>query len=179
MFNGDPYDSDLSIPNPPPGKNFLSDWLPRHMPDTVQPIVDKFVDAVLKKFSPEYVATIGYCYGAKFAVQQIGNGKANVAAMAHPSLVSIEEIAAIKAPLLIIGAEKDHVYNDELRKKTEDKLKEIKATYFTTTASGVSHGFALRGDLSSESVKFAKEKAFTDSLQWFERFAPKTTGTHL
>jgi len=173
LFEKDPYEGDIMSPNPPPGKNFFSDWLPKHTPEIVAPIATKFVDAVLKKYSPQYVATVGYCFGAKLSIELLGNGKANIAALAHPSFITIDEVKAIKGPIIILGAEDDVIYTEELRNKTEATLKEIKATYHTTLTGGVSHGFAIRGDLSIPMVKYAKEKAFTDTLQWFENFAPK------
>lgn len=36
--------------------------------------------------------------------------------------------------------------------------------------SGVEHGFAVRADLSKPDVKFAKEAAFLQAVQWFDEF---------
>jgi hypothetical protein len=36
--------------------------------------------------------------------------------------------------------------------------------------SDVEHGFAVRADMSKKSVKFAKEMAFLQAVQWFDEF---------
>lgn len=36
--------------------------------------------------------------------------------------------------------------------------------------SGVEHGFAVRADTSKPDVKFAKEAAFFQAVQWFDEF---------
>jgi dienelactone hydrolase len=168
LFNGDPV-----ALNPPAGFDFGANWLPKHTPAVTRPIVDKVYDAIVEKYHPKYIAAIGYCFGAKYVVQLLGEKKIHCGAGCHPSFVTIDEIKAIKAPLLICGAETDSIYTEELRRQTETALKEIKATYFTTLASGVEHGFSVRGDISNPVIKFAKEKAFRDSLEWFNHFAPK------
>jgi dienelactone hydrolase len=168
LFNGDP----IAL-NPPAGFDPFKDWVPKHMPDITKPIVNKVYDAIVEKYSPKYITSIGYCYGAKYVVHLLGECKVQCGAVCHPSFVTIEEIKAIKAPIIICGAETDTTYTEELRHQTEAALKEIKATYFTTLASGVAHGFSVRGDMSDHAAKFAKERAFRDSLEWFNRFVPR------
>ena len=36
--------------------------------------------------------------------------------------------------------------------------------------SHVEHGFAVRADLSKKPVKFAKEQAFYQAVQWFDEY---------
>lgn len=36
--------------------------------------------------------------------------------------------------------------------------------------SDVEHGFAVRGDMSKQAVKFAKEAAFLQAVAWFDEF---------
>jgi dienelactone hydrolase len=161
LFKGDP------VPlNPPQGFDMLNGWFPNHIPEITRPIVDKVV-AAIKELKPKTVVANGYCFGAKYAVQLLGEGHVDNAAIYHPSFVSIDEIRAIKGPLLICGAETDTIYTEELRHETEATLKEIGATYYTTLASGVSHGFAVRGDPSKPADKWAKEQAFQNTVQWF------------
>lgn len=120
----------------------------------------------------EFVGVVGHCFGAKFAIQQLSEkGKASVAAVAHPSMVEIDEVAQIKRPILISCAENDPVFTDDLRHKTEDKLKEIGARYQFDKFSGTDHGFACRGDTSIETVKYAQEKALLDMIYWFDYFS--------
>jgi dienelactone hydrolase len=39
--------------------------------------------------------------------------------------------------------------------------------------SGVEHGFAVRGDLKNPQIKFAKEAAFLQAVQWFDEYLKK------
>jgi dienelactone hydrolase len=49
-------------------------------------------------------------------------------------------------------------------------LKESGHPYQITLYSGVSHGFAVRGDLSNKQILFAKEQAFYQAISWFDEF---------
>ncbi|ANB12887.1 protein AIM2 [Sugiyamaella lignohabitans] len=156
-----------------PAFDFAKDWLPHHTPEKTRPDIDTVYEEIVKKYAPTYITAVGYCFGAKYAIQLLGEKKVHAVAVFHPSFVTIDEIRAIKGPLFIAGAETDTIYTEELRKQTEATLKEIKATYFTTLASGVEHGFAVRGDITNPIVKFAKEKAFCDAVAWFKQSFPK------
>ncbi|CAB4254832.1 similar to Saccharomyces cerevisiae YAL049C AIM2 Cytoplasmic protein involved in mitochondrial function or organization [Maudiozyma barnettii] len=154
----------------------LQKWLSAHNEIRTKPMVDKFMASFKKEINPGFLGVLGYCFGAKYAIQQIheNTGTANAAAIAHPSFVTIEEVAAIgKRPLLISAAETDPVFAPELRKLTEEKLKEIGSRYQIDLFSGTSHGFAVRGDLSDPQVLYAKEKAFYDQVYWFDHLSQK------
>lgn len=155
-------------------------WLKNHTPDRTAGVVNKFMSALKKDQNPKFIGVIGYCFGAKFAVQQLDSktGTADVVAIAHPSFVSMEEIAAMdkSKPIIISAAENDEIFSEPLRHQTEDKLKEIGATYQLTLFSGVSHGFACRGDVSQPFIKYAKEKALADQIHWFNYFCKQKNG---
>jgi dienelactone hydrolase len=63
--------------------------------------------------------------------------------------------------------ETDSIFTTELRHESEAKLAEIKATYQINLYSGVSHGFAVRGDMENKWEKWAKEKALEQAIEWF------------
>ncbi|CCH41404.1 Carboxymethylenebutenolidase [Wickerhamomyces ciferrii] len=150
----------------------LSIWLPNHSSEITRPIVESFINELTKDIDTKFLGLIGYCFGAKYVVQQLTNStKITTGAIAHPSLVTIDEVSKITKPILISSAETDQMFTDDLRKQTESKLKEIKARYQIDLFSGVSHGFSVRGDVSDEVVKYAKEKTLYDQLYWFNTFA--------
>jgi dienelactone hydrolase len=169
LFNGDPR----SLDPPPPGYDMNRDWRPKHTPEITKPIVDKVLEGIRKRLNPEYVVANGYCFGAKYVVLLLGEGKIDAGGIAHPSGITIDEVRKIQKPIIISGAEEDQAYPEQLRKETEKTLKEIGATYFTTLSSGVSHGFAVRGDLSKPAVKFAKEKCLEDFVRYFNFHSSK------
>ena len=45
--------------------------------------------------------------------------------------------------------------------------------YQMTLYSGVEHGFGVKGDLSNQQGKFAKEMAFLQAVFWFDEYVKK------
>lgn len=156
------------IPVDRPADFDIASWRARHSPAITGPIIERFATFITEKYKPKFVATTGYCYGAKYSIRLLGSGVANSAAIFHPSQIDIDEIKAIKGPLYIGAAEVDPVFNSAGRHATEDALLEMKAKYRLTLNHGVSHGFAVRGDISQPWVKYAKERAFYDAVDWFD-----------
>lgn len=153
----------------------FNQWLEKHNSERTKAIVDQFLSGLRQEHSPTFVGIIGYCFGAKYAVQQIhaSEGLADVCAIAHPSFLTIEELAAIgqEKPLLISAAETDSIFPADLRHQSEAKLAEIGARYQLDLFSGVSHGFSVRGDTSDPVVRYAKEKVLFDQIYWFNHFS--------
>lgn len=163
------FDDHIDISVMQKGEIDFNDWKNKHSNEITRPVVEKAMKAIKDLNKDKKICVIGYCFGAKFAVQQMAEGGlADVGAVAHPSFVAIEEIEAIKKPLLISCAETDNIFPAEKRQETTQKLQEIKATYQVDLFSGVEHGFAARGDPSNKAVKYAKEKVFADQCYWFD-----------
>ncbi|RCK58929.1 Protein AIM2 [Candida viswanathii] len=147
----------------------LQKWLPNHTAEITAPIVDSFLSKVKQELQPEFLGGIAYCFGAKYAVQNLSeSGSLDAAAIAHPSFVTIEEVKAIKRPLLISAAETDPIFTPELRHHSEDELAKLGVRYQVDLFSGVAHGFAVRGDIKDPVVRYAKEKALSDQLCFFD-----------
>ncbi|GAV47736.1 hypothetical protein ZYGR_0I00320 [Zygosaccharomyces rouxii] len=150
-------------------------WLADHPPEKTRAVVDSFLGQFRKENPNSFVGVIGYCFGGKYAIQQINakEGLADAAAVAHPSFVTIEEIEAVSKdkPLLISAAEADVAFTEELRNLTAQTLTKNGARYQLDLFSGVSHGYASRGDLTIPSVKYAKEKTLYDQIYWFDTFS--------
>ncbi|KAK9348926.1 dienelactone hydrolase [Lipomyces starkeyi] len=164
------YDDHVPFPRP---DNFkLPDWVQRHQPEHTEPIIEKTFEFVKKEFPAitKYFS-VGYCYGAKYVVRLLDEGKLNAGYIAHPSFVTEEELRTIKGPLSIAAAETDSIFPEEKRHQSETVLKEIQATYNIVLYSSVEHGFAVRGDLSNEVVTWTQETAFWQAVQWFTRFS--------
>jgi dienelactone hydrolase len=89
---------------------------------------------------------------------------------AHPSFVTEEELAAITGPLSISAAETDQIFTVEKRHTSEEILKKTGQPWQINLFSGVSHGFAVRADLSNKTAKFAKEQAFLQAVAWFDQW---------
>ncbi|ODV66636.1 dienelactone hydrolase [Hyphopichia burtonii NRRL Y-1933] len=157
--------------DPPASLEFLPAWFEKHPNETTTRIVKEYLTTLYKETTPKFLGGIGHCYGAKFAIEQASkDGNFDAIAIAHPSQVSIDQVKALTKPILISAAETDPIFTRELRWETEEALTEIKVRYQMDLFQGVSHGYAVRGDITNPSVKYAKEKTLTDQLAWFSQF---------
>lgn len=162
------------------GKTDLAKWLPNHGSEVTRPVVESFLEKLTNSIDTKFIGLVGYCFGAKYVIQQLTEStKVTVGAVAHPSFVTIDEVAEISKPILISAAETDGIFTEELRKQTEEKLKENKARYQIDLFSGVSHGFAVRGDPKDPVVTYAQEKALFDQIHWFNTFSAWIWGFEL
>ena len=163
------FDDQISLEDLGSGKVDVPKWLGNHSNEITKPIVENVLKAIKEQNPNKKICVIGYCFGAKYAVQQGSKeGIADVVAIAHPSFVTIEEVEALNVPILISCAEIDNQFPADKRVETQAKLQEIKATYQIDIFSGVSHGFAARGDPNDKKVKYAKEKVFFDQSYFFD-----------
>jgi len=142
-----------------------------HRPAQVDPIIEAVVKHMRQDLGVRKIGAVGYCFGAKYVARFLAKGKGvDVGAMAHPSFVDADEVRRMEGPVTIAAAEVDHIFPAEKRRETEKILKEGKKTYSMTLYSGVEHGFAVRSDISKKDVKFAKEAAFLQHVQWFDHW---------
>lgn len=120
-------------------------------------------------------------------VRSLKDGKFDAGYIAHPSLVTPEELKAITKPLSIAAAgefrprpfvfststahspsEVDQIFAVSLRHESESILSKIGVPYSINLYGGVAHGFAVRGDLTVPNIKFAKEQAFSQAVAWLD-----------
>jgi dienelactone hydrolase len=115
------------------------------------------------------------------------DGKLDAGYTAHPSFVTHEELGAITGPLSIAAAGKliwdstvaerrwqspevDQIFTTQLRHESEGTLIKTGQPWQINLFSGVSHGFAVRADLSNKHNKFTKEQAFCQAVVWFNQY---------
>jgi dienelactone hydrolase len=122
-------------------------------------------------------------------VRNLKEGHLDAGYIAHPSFVTYEELSAIIKPLSIAAAGKtshlklliipgeantsleiDNIFTPENRFESEKILADVKVPYQINLYGSVSHGFALRGDLSIKEVKFATDRAFEQAVTWFKHW---------
>ena len=101
----------------------------------------------------------------QYVVRHYQNG-IKVGYSAHPSFVEDEELAAITGPFSISAAEIDPIFPAEKRHKSEEILIKTGQPWQINLFSGVSHGFAVKGDQSVKAEKYAKEQAFAQAVSW-------------
>ncbi|KAK9903081.1 hypothetical protein M0R45_001222 [Rubus argutus] len=161
FFYGDPYvpaaDGSLSI----------FDWLKGHGTDKGFEDVKVVIEA-LKSKGVSAIGAVGFCWGAKVVVELAKGDFIQAAVLAHPSLVTVDDIKAVKVPISILGAEIDQMSPPEVVKQFEEVLiakAEIKS--HVKIFPKVSHGWTVRYDVSDEAAVKPAEEAHQDMLQWF------------
>jgi dienelactone hydrolase len=116
-------------------------------------------------------SAVGYCFGGPYALEIATTDDVVAAAFAHPSSLNEDHFKNVKQPLLLSCAETDKAFPSESRRRAEDILAEGKKTYHVQIFSGVSHGFATRGDPEVEQSRWAKEESARSVIGWFKRFS--------
>ncbi|KAE8350865.1 dienelactone hydrolase [Aspergillus coremiiformis] len=166
LFQGD----SVSVNDMESGKVDLPAWLSNHLPPHVDPVVESTIKYVREELGAKRIAGVGYCFGAKYVCRHMKDGKLDVGFNAHPSFVTHEELGAITGPLSIAASEIDTIFTTQLRHESEETLKKTGQHWQINLFSGVSHGFAVRADLSNKHFKFAKEQAFCQAVNWFRQY---------
>ncbi|KFY92191.1 hypothetical protein V498_05123 [Pseudogymnoascus sp. VKM F-4517 (FW-2822)] len=171
-----------------------------HHPGTVDPILETVLNWMQRPMDHaegglggvQRVGAIGYCFGGRYVIRLLAEGKIEAGVVNHPSFFTLDEVSALgrpvgdkseeaeadgeKArvwkPLAIFAAETDDILSEEKRRATEDRLKEGGVTWMCTTYAGTLHGFSVRGDLSDPVVKFARDSALDGAVKWFNEYLP-------
>lgn len=153
----------------------LPSWIANHPMEETDKMVDDFLRAMRADVRPTFVGAMGYCFGARYALRQISKNRlVDIAAIAHPSLVTIEEFKAITKPLLVSAAESDEIFPTASRHEAELELAKDGKRYQIDVFSGTTHGFACRGDVDDPQEKYAMDKALLDQIVWFKSCSNKT-----
>lgn len=113
---------------------------------------------------------MGYCFGGKYVVRYLRPGQIDVGYTAHPSHIEAEELISSNGPLAIAAAEHDSIFPAEKRQESEGLLKELKVPYQINLYSGVSHGFAVRGNQEDSAVRYAQQNSFLQAVEWFRAY---------
>ncbi|KAL0057822.1 hypothetical protein AAF712_015522 [Marasmius tenuissimus] len=135
-------------------------------------LIPGWLEAVRQQYgtSAKYSA-VGYCFGGPYAMDIAASDFAVAAAFAHPAALTEDHFRKVKKPLFLSCAEDDHTFPLASRRRGEDILVEIKANYTIQVFSGVSHGFAARGDPQVADIRWAKEESARGIITWFKRFS--------
>ena len=162
FFYGDPY-----VLAADGSRDSLPAWLKGHGADKGFEDVKVVIEA-LKSKGVCAIGAVGFCWGAKVVVELAKGDFIQAAVLAHPSLVTLDDIKAVKVPISILGAEIDQMSPPELVKQFEEALtakSEIKS--HVKIFPKVSHGWTVRYDVSDEEAVKPAEEAHKDMLDWF------------
>lgn len=149
----------------------LGPWLLRHREAVSKPIIDGFINAVKLIPGTDKVGTLGFCWGGRYAILS-AHGQVDAAFACHPSLVTVPgDFDGVTKPLGLACGDQDSLLAVSKVKKIKDLLakKSDVPTEVEIYADQV-HGFALRGDFSSEKDKAAMDKAEKQGQAWFHKY---------
>ncbi|OBT96135.1 hypothetical protein VE01_06922 [Pseudogymnoascus verrucosus] len=171
-----------------------------HHPGTVDPMLEKVLEWMQRPVGHAEgglggvvrVGAIGYCFGGRYVMRLLAEGKIEAGVVNHPSFFTLDEVSALGRPaggkeegegggkvkvwkpLAIFAAEEDDILPEGKRRATEDRLKEGGVTWVCTTYAGTLHGFSVRGDLNDPVVKFARDSALDGAVKWFNEYLPSS-----
>ncbi|KAF2012212.1 alpha/beta-hydrolase [Aaosphaeria arxii CBS 175.79] len=179
-------------------KAFLIDmWLARHTPEKVLPLLRKVIDSARDEFADAIangggIYGVGYCFGARYILLLSGEhadtvawGQAapkdeeegalkkdpviKAAAIAHGTMVTKEELEAVKVPTYIAAAENDPLFSeDEVITPGRRALEKNGVEHEVQMFQGVPHGFAVLGDYDDPKIKQSQAQAYGQMLGWIQ-----------
>ncbi|OJD37133.1 dienelactone hydrolase family protein [Diplodia corticola] len=179
-------------------KTFMLDmWLARHTPEKVLPTLHKVIEGAKEEFADAIangggIYGVGYCFGARYILilagkhsdtvswgqeskpEDVESGvvekgpEIKVGAIAHPTAMTKEELAAITVPVSLALVDNDPVFPDELATAGKEALEKNGVEHEIKTYSGVPHGFAVLGDYEDPKVTSEQQIAYGQMLGWLQ-----------
>ncbi|KAL8722071.1 MAG: hypothetical protein Q9181_007563 [Wetmoreana brouardii] len=145
----------------------LGPWLVKHREAVTLPIVEKFVEDVKKQSGNSKVGTVGFCFGGRYSIL-MAHGKVDAAYACHPSLVVIPgDFDPVTKPLALAIGTKDSMLSEAQADEIKAILDKKSVPTELTKYEDQIHGFALRGDWSSDKDKKAQDDALQKGINWF------------
>ena len=99
-----------------------------------------------------------------------GKNLVDCISLAHPSLLTKEEIDALAVPVQIIAPEHDPALKPELKAHANSVIPGLNIEYDYQYFPGMTHGFAARCDAINVNDKKALERAKNAAVAWFVQF---------
>ncbi|OJA14739.1 hypothetical protein AZE42_03191 [Rhizopogon vesiculosus] len=153
----------------------------RSRASVVDPRTTTFIQMIREQRKYEKVGAVGYCFGGSLGVRLASLDIIDSLVVCHPGAVSEAEINAINCPTSWVCAEDDMSFSPTIRNKAEALLEIRKGKgnyvdYEFVDYKGTVHGFACRPHLEFPDVKEAFEESINQTVKWFEKTLPPTSG---
>ena len=124
--------------------------------------------------APTLMSSLCCSWGAPFVMDQLSSqGICTAGAFAHPTALKESHFSNLTAPLLLSCAEIDQSFPTELRNRAVDIMIQEKKKFQVQLFQGVSHGFAVRGNMENTWEKYTKEQSFQGMVDWFDLWLAK------
>lgn len=146
----------------------LGPWLVKHREAVAKPIIDGFINTVKYIPGTNKIGTLGFCWGGRYSILA-AHKEVDAAVACHPSLVAVPaDFEPVTKPLSIACGSQDSLLALSEVEKIKDVLsKKSEVPTEVEIYEDQVHGFALRGDFSSEKDKAAMDKAEKQGMTWF------------
>ena len=138
----------------------MGPWRIKHREAVVLPLIQKFLAHLRSDPAHKKIGAVGFCWGGRYAVLLTHEGADPfVDAAVHPSFSSFPaELEKISKPVSIKVGESDDIMKMADVEKAQEIFKNMRDCEVEIYPGQV-HGFSVRGDLSVEEDRKAKEKA--------------------
>jgi dienelactone hydrolase len=140
----------------------LDPWIAKHGEAAVWPIVKKFTETLRSDPAHKKIGAVGSCSGARFAIFLAHEGAdpyADAVVGCHPSFMTLPiELEKIAKPVDIEVGDADVIFKASDIEMAREIFKTKPGCQVQVYPDQV-HGFTIRGDLSVEKDRKAKEKA--------------------
>ncbi|KAJ6612648.1 dienelactone hydrolase endo-1,3,1,4-beta-D-glucanase [Mycena sp. CBHHK59/15] len=146
-------------------------------PSVVDQRLSTFFQALRTQKQYQKIGAVGYCFGGATAVRLGSTDFIQSAVVCHPAPFSTAQLKALKVPTSWVFAEDDMFFPQSKRLEVEADLagRKGKNTFIEhefKEYKGTTHGFASRPELKYPEVKEAHEKAFEQTVEWFNKMLP-------
>ncbi|MCJ1307918.1 hypothetical protein MMC25_001566 [Agyrium rufum] len=124
------------------------------------------------KSSYAKVGAVGYCYGGWACAQLAANGNdlVDCISIAHPSLLTKEEIDKLGKPVQILAPETDPQLTPELKEYCNRVIPGLGIGYQYDYYPGLVHGFAVKGDPKDVKQRDGMERAKNATVGWLNQW---------
>ncbi|KAF9534029.1 dienelactone hydrolase endo-1,3,1,4-beta-D-glucanase [Crepidotus variabilis] len=140
--------------------------------------VEDLISLIKEKKGYEKIGAVGYCFGGSVCTRFAARSDViSSVVIAHPGPFTVEDVKKFTVPAAWACAEDDHYVPVKLQNECEAELasrkgKENYIDYEFKVYPGTAHGFACRPNFEYPDVKDAYEKAFEQTVTWFQKTLP-------
>lgn len=149
----------------------LGPWMIKHREGVTKPLIDDFITAIRNSPGAPKVGVIGFCWGGRYAILAAHEEAVDAAYACHPSMVSVPgDFEPVVKPLSLAVGEKDSLLGMKEVEQIKELLEKKDVPSEVKVFEDQVHGFALRGDWSSEKDKQAMDGAEKQGIEWFNKY---------
>lgn len=150
----------------------LPPWLMKHSEAVSKPLLETFLkDLRAAEPSIKKLGALGFCWGGRYAVLLAGTPQVDAAFASHPALVSVPgDFEPVTRPLGLAVGDQDSLLSVEQVEKIKAAMEGKSTPFECRVYKDQVHGFALRGDHSSEEDAKAMDQAEGQVVEWFGKY---------